>query len=194
MIKNNRHRPSAERIEIHEVTLENGHDWVVLKGTEKARIGKYYHETAKADLYVALQAYCDFWIVEYPLGDGALVPDITMDFMGTRFHVEVDLGNEKPDDLLGKVDRYVYYAGDGEKVIIALRDGKYRASQTGSYIIQYCQEKRLGNFVTATFLDTLLKRPTDEILVSPKEGRISILSLCPSPINMGDDLALETAG
>lgn len=186
MIASNKHRPSDERLEIHEVTLENGHNWVVLKGIEKARIGKYEHETVKADLYIALQHLCDSWACELSLGNGALISDLTIGFRGGVFHLEVDLGNMEPERLFDKIERYRQFAGSGEKVIFVLRDGKYKVNQTGFRLMQYCSEQRLGNFVTATLLENLIRFPTGNVLHSPKDGRISIVNLCPV-----SDLTLE---
>jgi hypothetical protein len=179
MIASNKHRPPDERLEIHEVTLENAHNWVVLKGTEKARIGKYEHETVKADLYVALQNLCDSWINEYPLGDGALVSDLTIGFRGAVFHLEVDLGNMEAERLFDKIERYRQFSGSGEKVVFILQDGKYKVNQTGSRLMKYCTERRLGNFVTGTLLENFIKHPLGDVLISPKDGRISIIKLCP---------------
>jgi hypothetical protein len=174
MIKNNRLRVREEQIEIHQVPLENGHDWVVLKGTGKARIGKYEHETVKGHLYVGLQALADDWFNELPLGNGQLVTDVTMVFRGIPVHLEVDLGNMESERLFNKIDRYAQYAGQGEKVIFVLRDGRYKAGVTGTAIIDYCTERRLGNFVTATLFDNFLEFPLGDVLISPKDGRVSL--------------------
>jgi len=175
MLKNNKLRPLDERLEIHEVPLENGHNWVVLKGTERLRLGKYEHETVKGNLYVAFQHLCDEWVNELAFPD--LTSDVSVLFRETRFHIEVDLGNMEPAKLFSKIDRYVAYAGPGEKVIFLLRDGNRKALTVGTAIMEYCTEKRLGNFVTAGGLDNFLRFPTGNVLNSPKDGRISITQL-----------------
>ncbi len=175
MIKNNRLRPREEQLEIHEVPLENGHNWVVLKGTEKLRLGKYEHETVKGNLYVAFQHLCDEWVNEWAFPD--LVSDASVVFRGARFHLEVDLGNMEPVKLFSKIDRYTAYAGSGEKVIFLLRDGNRKASTIGAALMEYCTGKRLGNFVTAGGLDNFLRFPLGDVLNSPKDGRISITQL-----------------
>src|ERR1044071_687760 len=157
MIKNNKHRPIDEQLEIHEVPLENGHNWIVLKGTEKLRLGKYEHETVKGDVYVAFQQYCDEWVNEWVFPD--LISDATVSFRGARLHLEIDLGNMEPAKLFSKIDRYIQYAGPGEKVIFLLRDGHRKASTVGTAIIDFCRERRLGNFVTATLLENFLEFP-----------------------------------
>jgi hypothetical protein len=180
MIKNNKLRPKEERIDVHEVGLKDSHEWIVLKGTERARMGKYHHEVAKADLYVAFHNHCDNWRNEFPLGGGLLQSDITMVFQGTRFHIEVDMGNMEPEDLYSKVERYRQLAGSGERVIFILADGKYKASYIGSSLMNYFNEQRLGNFCSATLLENITRFPLGDVINSPLNGRISISQLCAS--------------
>jgi hypothetical protein len=177
MIKNNRHRPVDEQLEIHEVKLENAHRWVVLKGTPKARIGKYEHETAKADLYVAFGGCSDEWSNEFSLGGGALVTDVSSLFRGTRIHFEVDLGNMEPERLFHKVERYVQCAGPGEKVVFALRDGKYKAGVIGTQLMDYCANRKLGKFITATLLENFCEFPLADVLITPWKERINVTQL-----------------
>jgi Replication-relaxation len=177
MIKNNRHRDESERIESHHPKRENAHDWIVLKQRRLRipEISKYEHDTAVADVYVALHSLVDEWDIEVPIGDG-LKADIGMVFRGEGFCLEVDLGNEKPEILYQKIERYVLY-GEGRKVIFLLRDGKYKAGVVGTRLMDYCRERLLGNFVTATLLDNFLEFPLGDVLISPKDGRISISQL-----------------
>lgn len=175
MIKNNKHRPKEEHLEIHEVLLEYSQNWVVLKGTEKLRLGKYEHETVKGSVYVAFQQHCDEWVNEWAFPD--LISDATVSFRGVRFHIEADLGNMEPARLFSKIDRYIQYAGPNEKVIFLLRNGHRKASTIGTAIIDYCRERRLGNFVTAALLENFLEFPLGDVLISPKDGRISITQL-----------------
>jgi len=177
MLRTNNKRVREEQIEVHEVPLENGHNWIVLKGTGKLLLGKYYHETAKADLYVALQHLCDSWACELSLDEGVLVPDLTFDYKGTRFHIELDLGNTEARILFGKIERYTQFAGPGEKVIFVFRDGKYKAGVIGTQVRDYCAERRLGNFITGTLFENFVKYPLGDVLISPKDGRISITQL-----------------
>ncbi len=177
MIKNNRHRPPDEQLEVHEVPLESGHNWITLKGTNKARIGKYEHETVKADLYVALHSLVDEWVNEYPLGGGALVSDASILFRGKRFHLEVDLGNMEPERLYHKIERYRQFSAPGEKVIFVLRDGKYKAGVIGTQIVNYCRQKRLGHFVTGTLLEKFLPDPLGDVLISTENDQFVRLSI-----------------
>jgi hypothetical protein len=177
MIASNKYRSSDERLEIHPVKLEYAQDWVVLKGTERLRIGKYEHETAKANLYVALQDYCDEWMVEFPLGGGALVTDVSPVYRGVQTHFEVDLGNMEPQRLYQKVEMYVQHAGQGEKVIFALRDGKYKAGVIGTQLMDYCESRKLGKFITATLLDNFCEFPLGDVLITPWKERITITQL-----------------
>jgi hypothetical protein len=184
MYRTNRHRPLEEQIDIYPVGLENAHRWIVLKGAPKPGILKYWHEDAKAWLYVALHSYADEWINEFPLGEGALVSDITMTYQGKVFHLEVDLGNMEPQRLFYKIERYTQYAGSGDRVIFVLGDGKYKAGVIGTSIIDYCNGRMvgdrptpIGDFITATLLENFLKFPLGDVLISPKGGRISITQL-----------------
>ena len=177
MIKNNGHRTRDEQLEVHQVPLENGHNWVVLKGTEKARIGKYEHETVKADLYVALHSIASEWANEYPLGGGQLVSDVSFLYQGKRLHLEVDLGNMEAERLFSKVERYRQFAGQGEKVIFVLRDGRYKAGPIGTQLMDYCRDQRLGNFISATLLENFLDYPEHRVLITPKNELIALSEL-----------------
>jgi Replication-relaxation len=182
MLKNNKHRDESERIEIHHPKRENAHDWVVLK-QRKLRlpsISKYDHDTAKADLYVALHSLVEDWDIEVPVG-GDLVADACFVFRGVRIYIEVDLGNMEPARLFHKIERYIQYARAGEKVIFALRDGRYKAGVIGTELMDYCQERRLGKFVTATLLDNFMEFPQDFVLITPWKERINLEQLIDYP-------------
>jgi len=130
MRKNNKYRVEEEQIDIHPTKREHGASWVVLKNRKlkRAQISKYEHDTAKGDLYVGLYYLCEDWGVEVPVG-GDLVSDISLTYQGARFYLEVDLGNENLKDLFWKIERYIQFAGSGEKVIFVLKDGKYKAEK-----------------------------------------------------------------
>ena len=178
MILNNRYRLPEERLEIQPIKLENAHDFVALKGTHKLLIGKYNHEVAGGDLYVAFHNLCDYWSANEVLGGGELVPDRTMVFQGVRFYFEIDLGNMDEARLRSKIDRYRRYAGTGEKVVFVLKDGMYKIESTATWILSYAASLRLGNFVTVAVHDRITKDPLGQVIGSPKDGRITITDLC----------------
>ncbi len=178
MILNNRHRLPEERLEIQPIKLENAHDFVAIKGTHKLLIGKYNHEVAGGDLYIAFHNLCEYWSANEVLGGGELVPDRTMVFQGVRFYFEIDLGNMDEARLRSKIDRYRRYAGQGEKLVFVLRDGMYKIESTATWILGYAASQRLGNFVTVAIHDKIIKDPLGQVIGSPKDGRISIQDLC----------------
>jgi hypothetical protein len=165
MISNNRHRLSEERLEIQSIKLENAHDFVALKGTHKLLIGKYNHEVAGGDLYIAFHNFCDYWSATEALGGGELVPDRTMVFRRVKFYFEIDLGNMDEARLRSKV-------------IFVLRDGMYKIESTANWILGYAASQRLGNFVTVAIHDKIIKDPLGQVIGSPKDGRINITDLC----------------
>lgn len=177
MVLNNRYRLPEERLEIQPIKLENAHDFVALKGTHKLLIGKYNHEVAGGDLYIAFHNLCDSWSVNEVLGNGELVPDRTMIFQGVRIYFEIDLGNMEEARLRYKIDRYQRYAGPGEKVIFVLKDGQYKAEEVAKWILGYAAKQRLGNFITITFHEMITKYPSGQVIGSPKDGQISITDL-----------------
>jgi hypothetical protein len=178
MILNNRHRLPEERLEIQPIKLENAHDFVALKGTHKLLIGKYNHEVAGGDLYIAFHNLCVYWSANEVLGGGELVPDRTMIFQGVKIYFEIDLGNMDEARLRSKIDRYRRYAGPGEKVIFVLRDGMYKIESTAVWILDYAKYQRLGNFVTVAVHGKIIKDPLGQVIGSPKDGLINLLDLC----------------
>jgi hypothetical protein len=179
MKKNNRLRNELERIDIHESGHLDVPDLIVIKGTPRLLMGKYNHDIGGcAELYIAFHTLCDEWSVGTQIG--SLIPDRVMVYEGTKFYFEMDMGNMKPDLLFDKVDRYVQFAGTGEKVIFVLKDGAYKVDQTGSRLMDYLKERRLGNFITAAKFENLIRFPLGDVLSSPLVGRISIPQLCAS--------------
>lgn len=178
MILNNRHRHPSERLEIQHIKLENAHDFVAIKGTHKLLIGKYGHEVAGGDVYIAFHNLCEYWSAKEVLGGGELEPDRTMVFRGAKFYIEIDMGNMEWARLKSKIDRYRRYAGAGEKVIFVLKDGQYKADEVAKWILGYAAELKLGNFITVAFHEMITKYPLGQVIGSPKDGRISITDLC----------------
>jgi hypothetical protein len=178
MVENNKYRAENERLEIRSSKRENGHAWVVLKSSKlkPTEISKYEHDTAKADLYVALHSIASEWWNEYPLGGGQLVSDVSFTYQNRLFHVELDLGNMESERLFNKIERYVSFCGP-EKVIFVLRDGRYKATVTGTQIINYCKEQKLGHFITAATFENFCEFPTGKVLISTENGEFIRLSI-----------------
>lgn len=176
MKKNNRHRNESERIDIHQSGHLDVPDLVVIKGTPRLLMGKYNHDILGcAELYIAFHTLCDEWSVGTQIG--SLIPDRVMIYQGAKFYFEMDMGNMKPDLLFDKVEKYVQFAGTGEKVIFVLKDGAYKVEQTGGRLMEYLRERRLGNFITAGRFENIIKYPLGEILSSPLTGKIGIPQL-----------------
>jgi Replication-relaxation len=129
-----------------------------------------------AELYLAYHTLCDSWQLGIPIND--LIPDRVMVFSGTKFYLEMDMGNMDFERLQAKVERYIKYAGSGEKVVFVLKDGQRKAEAVAKELTTYFQQRRLGNFCTLTRFENILKAPLGDVLYSPKDGRISITQLC----------------
>jgi hypothetical protein len=144
-------------------------------------VAKYFHEVYCADVYVILHSYCEEWTAFFQFKNG-LIPDRTFTYNGTRFYLEMDMGNEKKETLIHKIERYREVSGRGEKVVFLCENGDHKAESTIYDIINYCTQEKLGDFITAGYYQQFIKAPFGQYLISPKSGRISIDQLC-QPLN-----------
>ena len=150
----------------------------MLPATEKIRDGKYYHELAKGDLYVAYARRCDDWQAEKSFGD--LVTDCSMTYRGISVHFEVDRATEAIDKLYDKIERYIHYAPHTDKTIFVLDDGPKRlAKTTGNLLYSYLSGRKRGRQFSWTRLSLLVKEPFGQWLFNPLQNEpLSIDELC----------------
>ena len=149
----------------------------MLPSTDKIRDGKYYHELAKGDLYVAYARACEDWQAEFSYGD--LVTDCSMVYKGIRVHFEVDRATEPIEKLHDKIDKYIYYAPHTDKTIFVLDDGPKRlATTTGNLLHSYLVNRKRGRQFSWTKLAMLKTDPFGQWLFNSLLEQLSIDELC----------------
>jgi hypothetical protein len=175
MAQKTRTRPAILKLQKSENLNEP--DFWMLPDVHKLS-SKKAHEKAKGDLYVAFARVCDEWYTELQLGEG-LRADCSMDYQGTRFHFEVDLGTETWDELKTKIDRYIQYSERGEKTIFVLADGPRRtAKATHDKLNVYLSERKRGRQFSWTMLDWITTKPFAPCLVNSLHEQLTIDDLC----------------
>lgn len=166
-------RMAKDREIKHQVTkyMEMDNLWM-LPTTHKIKEGKFSHDQAGAWLYVRLQPLFEKWGMEIPVGAG-LVADRAMDIRGQRYWIEVDMGNEEPEQLKAKIDGYIGHAEYPSKTLFVLESGKYPAKATLSRIMEYVNARKRGNQFLGVYYKSLLDDPTGNVLYSPLTGYTS---------------------
>jgi hypothetical protein len=179
--KSGQGKPKPVLVKRQERRNLNEPDLWMLPKTEKIRDGKYYHELAKGDLYVAYARVCGEWYAELSFGD--LVADCSMIYQGIRVHFEVDRATEPIEKLYDKIEKYIFYAPHTDKTIFVLDDGPKRtAKTTGNLLYSYLVDRKRGRQFSWTKLSLITQYPFGQCLFNSMQNEpLTIDELCSTP-------------